>query len=684
MTRELSRLLRPKSIAVVGGGAWCRAVVEQCRKMGFAGDIWPVHPKAAEIEGLRAYPSVSDLPRVPDATFIGVNREATIEIVAALGGMNAGGAVCFASGFSEALAEDATGADLQAALLAAAGDMPILGPNCYGFINYLDGALLWPDQHGGQRCDKGVALITQSSNIAINLTMQRRGLPLAYVVTAGNQAQSGLSEIGMALLEDPRVTALGLHIEGIGDLRAFEALAARARDLGKPIVAIKVGRSAQARAATISHTASLAGEDAGADALLHRLGIIRVPDLPTFLETLKLLHVTGRLAQNTIATISCSGGEASLAADTAMGFDVSFPPLNDQQRTNLRAALGPRVALANPLDYHTYIWRDVPAMTRAFAAMADPAIAMTILIVDFPRADRCSASDWDCAINATIAAARQTGTRYAMAATLPELMPEEVAEQLLRAGVVPFSGLSEAIAACAYAATPVPEPADPIVLPGPEMPAVLIPERQAKLALCEHGLMIPVAARCTSVAEVGAVANDIGFPLVVKGEGVAHKTETGAVQLDIQTAQQAMDAALGMDADTFLVEQMVTGALAELLIGVVRDPAHGFVLTIGAGGTLTEVLDDTMSLLIPASEQAIDAALLRLRIAPLLTGYRSGGSTNVTAILKAICAVQDYTIANAGTLYEIEINPLICTAMDAIAADALLLRTDPEEPEDDR
>lgn len=677
MTRDLSRLIRPASIAVVGGGAWCRAVVMQCQKMNFAGDIWPVHPKATEIEGLPVFASVEALPAPPDATFVGVNRDATVDIINTLSSMQAGGAVCFASGFKEAEAEDATGSTRQTALLEAAGDMPILGPNCYGLINYLDGALLWPDQHGGQRVDRGVALVTQSSNMAINLTMQCRGLPLAYVATAGNQAQTGLSELGIALLEDNRVTALGLHIEGIGDIRAFEALAARARKLGKRIVAIKVGRSAQARAATVSHTASLAGEDAGADALLRRLGVIRANDLPTFLETLKLLHVGGPLPQNTIATISCSGGEASLAADTALGHNVTFPPLNETQRTNLRAALGPRVALANPLDYHTYIWRDTAAMTRAFAAMADPGVAMTLLIVDFPRDDTCDASDWECAIAATIGAAKETGARYGMVATLPELMPEDVAQRLMAAGVTPFSGLTEAIAACALAASPMPAPSDPILMPGAERYATLISEKDAKTALAQHGLPIPQATRCTSPQEVAKAAKTTGFPVVVKGEGIAHKTEAGAVRLNIETPEDAQTAAQGMQAHSFLVEQMITDKVAELLIGVVRDPAHGFVLTLGAGGTLTEMLQDTASLLIPADDAAIDTALDSLRIAPLLAGFRGAPPADRKAIRTAIHALQDYTIANAECLTEIEVNPLICTPDNAIAADALLRRTDP-------
>jgi len=147
---DLSRLLRPRSIAVLGS-VWAENVMAQCRRMGFAGEVWPVHPTRAEVGGLRSYPSLAALPGPPDATFVGVNRHATIEVVADLAAMGAGGAVCFASGWTEA-----GEAGLQARLVAAAGAMPILGPNCYGVINYLDGALLWPDQHGGVPVASGV------------------------------------------------------------------------------------------------------------------------------------------------------------------------------------------------------------------------------------------------------------------------------------------------------------------------------------------------------------------------------------------------------------------------------------------------------------------------------------------------------------------------------------------------
>jgi len=667
----MERLFRPRSIAVIGGGAWCENVVERCREMAFDGPVWPIHPKRDSLGGVPAFARLEDLPTAPDACFIGVNRHVTIEAVRLLSDMGAGGAVCFASGFSEAREEMADGDDLQAALLAAAGDMPILGPNCYGFINYLDGALLWPDQHGGKRVERGVAILTQSSNIAINLTMQTRGLPLAFIVTVGNQAQTGMAEIGQALLRDPRVTALGLHIEGIGDLGAFEGMAATARALGKRIVAIKAGKSEQARAATISHTASLAGSDAGARAFLARLGVAQVGSLTELLEALKLLHVAGPLASNRIASASCSGGEASLMADAVEGRNVVFPPLNAAQKEDLRAALGPKVALANPLDYHTYIWGDEAAQTRSFSALMDPGLALGCLVLDFPRADRCGSDDWDAVLRAAIATRKARGVPMALVSTLPETLPEAVCEAMVAEGVTPLCGLSDAVAAIEAAALELPAFAAPVLLPGAVEHAGVLTEEAAKSALVPYGLRVPKFRHATA-AETANAATDLGYPVVLKGIGMAHKTEAGAVALNLASAAAVRAAAAAMPGAEFLVEKMVTESVVELLVGVLLDPAHGYVMTLAAGGVLTEVMADSVTMLVPVTGADIEAALLRLRCAPLLTGYRGARPADKKAVVGAVLAVQDYVIAHRGRVAEVEVNPLICTPDAAIAADALI------------
>ncbi|SNS78878.1 acetate--CoA ligase family protein [Antarctobacter heliothermus] len=701
--RDLSRLLHPRSIAVIGGGAWCENVIREGRKMGFDGPVWPVHPRRDEVGGLPAFARIEDLPEAPDAVFIGINREATVAAVRVLSARGAGGAICFASGFAEARAELADGADLQAALSAAAGDMPVLGPNCYGFLNALDRVALWPDQHGMVPVERGVAILSQSSNVALNLTMQRRGLPIGFLGTVGNQAQVDLSALGMALLEDDRITALGLYIEGIKDVRGFEALAARARNLGKRIVALKLGASEQAGAAAVSHTASLTGNDAGARAFLRRIGVAQVTSLSALLEVLKILHVAGPLRSNRVVSASCSGGEASLMADTGLGYDVEFPPLGAAQREGLRAALGAKVALANPLDYHTYIWGDVAAMRACFGAMIEGAdLGLGVVVLDFPRGDRCSVADWDLVIEAL--AGLGSSVPMAILSSLVETLPEAVAERLVALGIVPLCDVPsalEAVAAAAFlgrdvAAWPVllesgegalpPSPAAPP--PGyfrpEEAHGGVLSEGAAKQALARAGVRVPGLEQVATPAAAGQAAARIGFPVVVKGEGFAHKSEAGAVRLNLMSVAEVEEAAGGMGASGYLVEEMVAGAVVELLVGVVRDPAHGFVLTLGAGGVWTEILGDTQSLLLPVTEGDVRGALGRLRIAPLLAGYRGAAGADMAAIAGAVLAVQALVAGHAERIEEVEINPLLCMPDRAVAADALIrLRdTDIEGGED--
>ena len=668
--RRLRRLLRPKSIAVVGGGAWCEAVVSCCRKCGFDGPVWPVHPSRDRVADLPAFKSIQELPGAPDASFVGVNRNATIDVVEALVNRGAGGAVCFASGFKEAK----DGRDLQDALLAAAGDMPLLGPNCYGFINNLDGAALWPDVHGLKPAERGVAIIGQSSNVLLNLSMQRRGLPIAYLVAAGNQASVGMADIGWELLEDDRVTALGLHVEGFGDIRALEDLAKRAEALGKAIVVLKAGRSVAAQRATLSHTASIAGSNAGARALMARLGMIGAGSLTQFLSILGLAHLHGRLRFERIACLSCSGGEASLVADTAEGLPLTFPPLTSDQIAALQKHLGDGVPLANPLDYHTDIWRNAEALQGVYAAMATPDVDMTCLVLDFPHEERCDHADWDIALDALIAAKRETGRAYALIATLPENMSEDVAARTLEAGIVPFFGLDDALASLAATQQLRIDSGEPILLPVGDGVPVTVSEAKAKEALAAFGLKVPGSRQAATPKDAAAAAAAIGFPVALKGEGAAHKSEAGLVRLGLSHEADVLEAAQAMRSERFLIEAMVTDPIAELLIGVVRDPAHGFVLTLGAGGTLTELLEDSASLLVPASKSDIEKALSGLRTGKLLRGYRGRPAADPRRVLDAVLAIQAYVVANAASVVEVEVNPLLVTPTEAIAVDALIAR----------
>ncbi|RWQ03811.1 acetate--CoA ligase family protein [Mesorhizobium sp.] len=683
---KLERLLRPRTIAVFGG-AQAAAVVAQSIKMGFAGAIWPVHPSKDEVAGRRAYRSVADLPGAPDAAFVGVNRHLTIEVVKALAERGAGGAVCFAAGFLETEAYDEHGERLQAELVAAAGQMPIIGPNCYGLINYADGALLWPDQHGGVRLvegGRGVAIITQSSNIAINMTMQKRGLPIAFLMTAGNQAQTGLSEMALGLIEDDRVTSLGLHIEAFDSVAGFERLAARARELKKPIVAMKVGRSEQARQATVSHTASLAGSDAASGAFLKRLGIARVDSIPAFIEALKLLHVTGPLPGYRLSSMSCSGGEASVMADSAEGRWVNFPALTDTHRAHVKSTLGPLVAVANPLDYHTFIWNNEPAMTATFTAMVSGGFDLSMLVLDFPRPDRCSDTDWWTTLRAFESALKTNKAQGAIVSSLPENLPEEYTAGLMGRGMVPLFGISEAMDAAQAAAfigwawrAPQAQPIDTSASGAPAGDHVTPDEAEAKARLIEAGLPVPSGERAGNAVEAVISSMALGFPVALKALGVTHKSELGAVRLNLRDAESVSTAAHDLDAlgTGLYVERMVRDGVAELLVGFTRDPMFGAVMTLGTGGVLVELLRDSVTLMLPATRDDIEAALRGLKLFPLLEGYRGRPKADLAAAIEAISGIAAFVQQNAGEIEELDINPLIVCAQGkgAWIADALLV-----------
>ncbi len=661
MGRDLTRLLRPRSIAVMGA-VWAENVIAQCRKMGFAGPVWPVHPTKALIGGLPAHATLADLPEAPDATFIGVNRHATIGVVRQLSAMGAGGAVCFASGWTEA-----GESQLQGELVDAAGGMAILGPNCYGVINYLDGALLWPDQHGGRRVAKGVALLSQSSNIVINLTMQARALPIAYVACLGNAAQVGLAELAGALLADERVTAIGMYVEGIDDAPAFAALAQAARSAGKGVVCLKSGKTELSRTAAASHTASLAGGGAASSAFLRQAGVAEVNTLSELIETLKIFHTHGPQIGRRICSLSCSGGEAGLVADLAAPLGLSFEPPSQGARARLGSILGPIVAIANPLDYHTFIWGDGPRTTDVFTTMLADYDA-GIYLIDPPRADRCDPSSFQPALDAIVAAARATGKPAFPVASLPENFDEERAVSLMAQGVTPLMGLETALGAIRAAQTPAGVAGwRPAAATAPHACTTLT-ESEGKTLLAEAGVAVPRSVTAATLAELQETAQALTPPLALKGLGFAHKTEAGAVRLGLWSLQGQTDMA---GATGYLAEEMVTGTVAEILLGLRRDPVYGVSLTLGMGGVTAELLADTVTLILPATAGEILVAMHRLRLWPLLDGYRGRPKADVAAVT-AIAARLGALMLERPDLEEIEINPILVRTGGAVAVDALV------------
>ena len=652
MVVDLRRLFAPKAIAVVGSARECGRVVAQNRALGFAGALWPVHPTRSTVAGEQAYPRVADLPGVPDAAFVAVPAPACAAVVAELAALGCGGAVVYSSGFAET---GPAGAERQQALLAAAGAMPLLGPNCYGLVNYAERALVWPDQHGGVALaegERGVAVVSQSSSIAISVTMADTGLPLASVVTVGNAARLGVAAAAAALLDSERVSAVGMIVESLADLRDWERLAACARSRRIGLVALVLGRSPQARAAVVTHTASLAGDAAAAAEFLRRNGIGQVDSVDELLGALSLLHCGGPLADTRLTSLSSSGGEAALVADAAVGAAVRFAELTPVQRGELRAVLGERVALANPLDYHTYVWGDPDAMAAAFTAMVSGPADLHLLFADLPRADRCADDDWVLAVDAFARACATADARGALVAAMAGNLTGERAATWVRRGLAVLAPPAVAVAAVEAAATIGRAWAGPAAPPvaGPEGRVggtTVLNEATSKRLLRVHGVPVPAGAVCASAGAAVVAAADVRGPVAVKGLGIAHKTEHKAVRLGLVEPADVRAAAAVLLAryPAVLVERLVPGALVELLVGVESDPVFGPVLTLGVGGVLTELVRDVAHLLLPSDGAEIRRALLGLRCAPLLTGYRGAPPADLDRVVDVVGQVAELVLS---------------------------------------
>ncbi|MFM8748290.1 MAG: acetate--CoA ligase family protein [Aestuariivirga sp.] len=672
--KNLSRLLNPQSIAFIGGHE-CAVAIRRSRELGFAGTIYAVHPKREDLAGVPTLRSVDDIPGTVDAAFVAVKREPAIEVVRALAGEGCGGAVIYAAGFAE------TGnADLQQQLLAAAAGMPLMGPNCYGFVNTLARAALWPDETGLEPVARGVALITQSGNIACNFTMMLRGLPVAAVYSIGNQVDVGMHDMVEALSADPRISAIGLHVEGLPDVPAFARAASLARRRKVPIVVLKTGRSEQGAKVAMSHTSSLAGADSLYDALFERYGIARMTSVSAFAETLKFLHNGGPVAGSRLVSLSCSGGEAALVADMALDRNVSFPPFDAETKPRVAATLNEYVAIDNPLDYHTFIWGQPEKLTATFTEVLKGGFDVGMVILDTPTHPKMKPDSWAITARAMAAAARAAGARAAVVATLSEGMPLALAAELSEAGVAPMMGLDDALTAFEAAADIGRNWARPGDPPGMAAPRIrgsgerVLSEFEAKQLLKAYGLAVPEGAVCRPTDAV-ATAERLGFPVTLKvsSADIAHKTEAGGVALNLRSATEVADAAsgLGQLAPELLVERMVTGAVAELIIGLTWDRQFGTALVVGAGGILTELLKDSATLLLPATRDEIVRALTSLKVWRLVEGFR-GKAGDQEAVIRAVEAVAAFAAAHDGLIAELDVNPLLVLKDGAVAVDALI------------
>ena len=685
--KNFSRLLRPRHIAFVGGRD-ATIAIKEARRRGFSGQMLAVNPKRDELAGVPCVASIANLPEPPDAVYLAIPANGVVAALGELAAMGAGGVVCFSAGFKETGDQAA-----EQALIDATGDMALIGPNCYGLINYIDNSALWSFEHGGWSPGFGAAIVTQSGMFSSDITMSARSLPMAYMVSAGNQAVLGIEDYLDIFCEDEAVRAIGLHIEGLADIQAFERAAIKAIEKGIPVVALKTGRSAIGATLTVSHTGSLSGSNELYEALFARTGVISVASPSQFLETLKYLCIAGAPSSRNVAGFTCSGGGATMLADHAETIDLSFSPIALQDYAKLETLLPNIATVSNPLDYTTPIWgqpdKTYPVFAQAMDAMN---AASAVLVQDYPAKGLDESKIYyqnDAA--AFGKAAIERGLPAAICATIPENLDIDTRRFLIGQGIAPMQGIHETLNAIGHAATwqttrELVQRDCPLALLSVKeiLNIQLLTEDKGKAYLASLGVEIP-KGQTLSEEEARTQGADFNYPVVLKmmSPNLIHKTEAGAVVLNITCPNDLVDEIAKMkiavqayepnsSADVFLIEEMLATPLAELILTLRSDPQFGPALVLGSGGILTELVGDAVTILLPAKPKDIEQALQSLRVAKLLDGFRGRPKADLTPITHQIHDLCTAYMLHQREISEIEINPMFVYQKHLVAIDALI------------
>ena len=686
---DLSRLLDPKSIAIVGASeraaSYGGEALLNLKRIDYGGKVYAVNPGRDEVHGFDCFASLADLPEAPDAVIVAIPAEHVAAVIEQAGALGCGGAVVFAAGFSESREGEQHEAALVAA--AAAHDLPVCGPNGNGIVSIASNFALWGDMVGPR--DAGpVALVSQSGNVAVNAIASRRGLRLHTVVSCGNQAVLDAADYLEAFCRLDGVQSVACYLEAEGDgARWCAALEACAR-ADVAVTILKAGSSEAGAAAAQAHTGAVAGDQRVFQAMTEAAGAAWARDPHELLETAKALAVRGRggLAAG-VAVMTCSGGDSSVCADLAAEIGVSLPALQPETIARLEELLPSAATAANPLDYTSLLWGDPGAIEGLVRALADdPGIGRVLVLYDQPDGlDGDAVESWAQAIEG-VRAATDCPALLIVCSTLPELMPDDVAASLIDDGIAALAGLRSGLQAIAEL---VKEPATPerIAAIGEACKEAALgaggelewlSEHDAKSLLSSRGLAVPDGRVAGDEDDAVAALSQLGGRVAIKlsGRELRHKSELGALALDLQNeadvraAYARLSVLPAASSASVFVEAMAEPGV-EMIVAA-RTDAVVPALIVGLGGIWTELLSDAAVIPLPASAAEVEAAIRGLRGAALLDGGRGSVKLAIGALAQFAAGVGELLLEDRLEL--IECNPVIVSEHGAVAADALIAR----------
>ncbi|MEK6244349.1 MAG: acetate--CoA ligase family protein [Pseudomonadota bacterium] len=683
---QLERLIAPRSIAIVGAspraGSFGLRTLENLAH--FRGAIWPVNAKYQKIGEHACYPSLAALPGKADLVALVVPREGVEAALREAAAAGAGGVIVYASGYGEMGRDEESAAQRRLAGIARAARMPLLGPNCMGLVNHElgVGVSFIPEYAKMPRTLGPIAFVSQSGALGYCLAQAcERGLGFRYFFSAGNSSDVDVADLIGAMAEDDGVRAIACLFEGVPSAQRLLQAGKLARDAGKPVIVYKLGTSEDGAAAARSHTGSLAGSAAAFRALFDRAGFVAVDNYEALVEYAKFFAASGKPRARGVAVVSGSGGAGVIAADMAARHGVPMPQPTEKTTAALRSVVPEFGAARNPCDPTGQVLSVPESYGKCCRALLeDPQYGVLL-----------------CAMSV---ASHETGS--ARARTIAELARTQpkpvsvvwVSEWLQGPGSEAYEaddkvGLFRSMDRC-YAAIAAWQrwheerlPAEPRLSKNIssslnfEKKKVLA-ERQAKAILAQYGVRCVPERRAKNAEEAVRAAEEIGYPVVLKADGdIAHKTEAGAVRLNLRDADavRAACAAMTVAKEGFLVQPMLTDGV-ELVVGIKRDPQVGPVLLVGLGGVLVEILRDTALALAPVGKLEARRMLERLKGFKLLQGYRGSPPADLDAVCEAIARISEFAADFADDVEEIDVNPLLARPDGTVALDALIVLRD--------
>lgn len=695
---DLKKLLQPKTVAVIGasekegfGGDTCRNIIEYTEDLN---NIYFVNPKRDSVFNRLCYKSISDIPADIDMIIICTPQKTVEPILIEASKKGCGGAVVFASGYSETGTEEGIKAEESLKKLCKELNIALMGPNCAGFVNYIDN--IYPFAFISKNRDRkgSVGLISQSGQICLSL-METQDMKFSYAISSGNSKIITMEDYIDFLVEDENTKVVSVYLEGVKEPGKFINSLRKAAIKRKPIVVLKAGRSEKGRINAASHTGSLAGSDKTFDAIFKKFGVIRVDDVEELMATSNMLSIIDKLPlKSTFASMNLSGGETGVCADMGYNYGVEFPDFQEHTLAKLRQQLPSYASPNNPLDMTASLSYDAELYANALRTVMNDENIGTVLIGYTLLFEIADPAIFYMAEGIKKVVQEGNSKPIMILPFLENTRNYDYTEKLRDLGVPVLPPSVYAFKVVKYLADFVDykyeEKTLEIALPDDNTAVSgikALSEVESKMLLKEYGVPVDEAYVVQNEFEALEAAEKIGYPLVMKIESadILHKSDVGGVKLNINSLNEVSSAynEIMVNVNTHKPNARINGILiqkmlpkgVEVIIGVNNDAQFGPMVLAGLGGVFVEVFKDVSLYPAPLNKAEAHKMISELKAYKMLTGYRGEKPCDLDALEDMIVKISVFADKNKNNLSEVDINPLFVypEGMGVGVADALVV-----------